>query len=65
MTILTGLGDAEARALIEKAGGRAKVAIVMHHARVGAARARELLIEHKGKLRAIIGDISPTGTVLP
>jgi N-acetylmuramic acid 6-phosphate etherase len=63
--LLTGLPDADARALIEKAGGRAKVAIVMHHARVGAARARELLIEHKGALRAIIGDISPTGTALP
>ncbi|MEO5768505.1 MAG: N-acetylmuramic acid 6-phosphate etherase [Polyangia bacterium] len=63
--LLTGLKDDEARALIEKAGSRAKVAIVMHHARVGAARARELLIEHKGSLRAIIGDISPTGTALP
>jgi hypothetical protein len=28
----------------------------MHHAGVGAARARELLVEHKGSLRAIIGD---------
>jgi len=63
--LLTGLPDAEARGLIEKAGGRAKVAIVMHHARVGAARARELLIENKGSLRAIIGDISPTGAALP
>jgi N-acetylmuramic acid 6-phosphate etherase len=63
--LLTGLDDADARALIEKAGGRAKVAIVMHHARIGAARARELLIEHKGGLRAIIGDISPKGTALP
>ena len=63
--LLTGLDDATARALIEKAGGRAKVAIVMHHARVGAARARELLIQHKGALRAIIGDIGPEGTPLP
>jgi N-acetylmuramic acid 6-phosphate etherase len=59
VNLLTGLDDADARALIEKAGGRAKVAIVMHHARVNAARARELLIEHKGKLRAIIGDVEP------
>src|SRR5215831_7753417 len=44
--LLTGLPAPEARALIEKAGGRAKVAIVMHHARVPPARARELLIEH-------------------
>ena len=65
VNLLTGLGDDDARALIEKAGGRAKVAIVMHHARVGAARARELLIEQKGSLRTIIGDISPTGTALP
>ena len=63
--LLTGLDDATARALIEKAGGRAKVAIVMHHARVGAARARELLIQHKGALRANIGDIGPEGTPLP
>jgi len=59
VNLLTGLDDAAARALIEKAGGRAKVAIVMHHARVNAARARELLIEHKGRLRAIIGDVEP------
>ena len=59
VNLLTGLDDADARALIEKAGGRAKVAIVMHHARVAAARARELLIEHKGSLRAIIGDVEP------
>jgi N-acetylmuramic acid 6-phosphate etherase len=62
---LTGLAEDEATALIQKAGGRAKVAIVMHHARVGAARARELLIEHKGALRAIVGDVSPEGTQLP
>jgi N-acetylmuramic acid 6-phosphate etherase len=63
--LLTGLDEAAALALIEKGGGRAKVAIVMHHARVGAARARELLIEHKGSLRAIIGDVSPAGIALP
>jgi N-acetylmuramic acid 6-phosphate etherase len=63
--LLTGLDEAAALALIEKGGGRAKVAIVMHHARVCAARARELLIEHKGSLRAIIGDVSPAGIALP
>jgi N-acetylmuramic acid 6-phosphate etherase len=54
---LTGLPEPAARKLIEKAGGRAKVALVMHHARVTGARARELLVTHKGSLRAIIGDV--------
>jgi N-acetylmuramic acid 6-phosphate etherase len=54
---LSGLDEAAARKLIEKAGGRAKVALVMHHASVSAARARELLMTHKGSLRAIVGDL--------
>jgi len=54
---LSGLDEAAARKLIEKAGGRAKVALVMHHAGVNAARAKELLVEHKGRLRAIVGDV--------
>jgi N-acetylmuramic acid 6-phosphate etherase len=54
---LSGLDEAAARKLIEKAGGRAKVALVMHHAGVTAARARELLVERKGSLRAIVGDL--------
>jgi N-acetylmuramic acid 6-phosphate etherase len=54
---LTDLPEPAARKLIEKAGGRAKVALVMHHARVPAARARELLVAHKGSLRAIVGDV--------
>jgi N-acetylmuramic acid 6-phosphate etherase len=54
---LTGLQEGEATKLIKKAGGRAKVAIIMHHARVGAERARELLQQHKGSLRAIVGDL--------
>ena len=54
---LSGLGEEEALRLIKKAGGRAKVALVMHHARVSAQRARELLIQHKGSLRAIVGDL--------
>jgi hypothetical protein len=29
----------------------------MHHARVPAVRAKELLVQHKGSLRAIIGDL--------
>ena len=54
---LSGLDEAAARKLIEKAGGRAKVALVMHHAGVSAARARDLLVTHKGSLRAIVGDL--------
>jgi N-acetylmuramic acid 6-phosphate etherase len=57
------LDEAAARKLIEK-GGRAKVALVMHHAGVSAARARELIVMHKGSLRAIIGELPvriPTG----
>jgi N-acetylmuramic acid 6-phosphate etherase len=54
---LSGLDDVSARKLIEKAGGRAKVALVMHHAGVSAARARDLLVQHKGSLRAIVGDL--------
>jgi N-acetylmuramic acid 6-phosphate etherase len=54
---LSDLDDASARKLIEKAGGRAKVALVMHHAGVNPARAKELLVEHKGSLRAIVGDL--------
>jgi N-acetylmuramic acid 6-phosphate etherase len=57
---LSDLDEAAARKLIERAGGRAKVALVMHHAGVSAARARELLIEHKGSLRAIVGDLERT-----
>lgn len=57
---LTGLEEEPARKLLERAGGRAKVALVMHHAQVNAARAKELLVAHKGSLRAIVGDI-PTG----
>jgi N-acetylmuramic acid 6-phosphate etherase len=57
VSALSGLDDAGARRLIEKAGGRAKVALVMHHAGVSAARARELLVAKKGSLRAIVGDL--------
>jgi N-acetylmuramic acid 6-phosphate etherase len=59
VTSLTGLSDDAALKLIERAGGRAKVALVMHHASVSAARARDLLVEHKGSLRSIVGDLEP------
>jgi N-acetylmuramic acid 6-phosphate etherase len=58
---LSGLDEAAARKMIEKAGGRAKVALVMHHAGVNAARAKELLVQHKGSLRAIVGDVAVDG----
>jgi N-acetylmuramic acid 6-phosphate etherase len=56
---LSNLDEDEAVKLIKKAGGRAKVALVMHHARVTAQRAAELINLNKGSLRAIIGDIDP------
>jgi N-acetylmuramic acid 6-phosphate etherase len=58
---LCGLDDAEAEKLIKKAGGRAKVALVMHHTKVGASRAKELLVQHRGSLRAIVGDLDLSG----
>jgi N-acetylmuramic acid 6-phosphate etherase len=58
---LTGLDQADALKLLKKAGGRAKVALVMHHARVSAQRAHELIIQNKGSLRAIIGDVDLHG----
>jgi len=61
VTRLTNLPAEEAVKLIKKAGGRAKVALVMHHARVNAARAKELLIQHKGLLRSIVGDLDLVG----
>jgi len=61
VTRLTNLSGEDAVKLIKKAGGRAKVALVMHHARVNAARARELLVQHKGLLRAIVGDLDLVG----
>jgi N-acetylmuramic acid 6-phosphate etherase len=55
------LEAADAEKLIKKAGGRAKVALVMHHTKVNAARAKELLVQHRGSLRAIVGDIDLEG----
>ncbi|HEX7597418.1 MAG TPA: N-acetylmuramic acid 6-phosphate etherase [Polyangia bacterium] len=61
VTRLTKLSSDEAVKLIKKAGGRAKVALVMHHARVNAARAKELIVQNKGSLRAILGDLDLFG----
>jgi N-acetylmuramic acid 6-phosphate etherase len=61
VTRLCRLDAHEAEKLIKKAGGRTKDAVVMHHARVNASRARELLVQHRGSLRAIVGDIDLSG----
>lgn len=58
---LSGLEADEALKLLKKAGGRAKVALVMHHARVNAVRAKEMLVQHRGSLRAIVGDLDVRG----
>jgi N-acetylmuramic acid 6-phosphate etherase len=47
--------------LIRKAGGRAKIAIVMHHARVSAAQAKQMLVQQRGSLRAVVGDLDFAG----
>jgi N-acetylmuramic acid 6-phosphate etherase len=51
----TGLAAPAAAALLARAGGRPKVAIVMHRRRVSRARAEALIVEHVGRLRAIVG----------
>jgi N-acetylmuramic acid 6-phosphate etherase len=53
----SGLDEASARKLIEKAGRRAKVAVIMHRTGATAARAAEMIVENKGSLRAIVGDV--------
>jgi N-acetylmuramic acid 6-phosphate etherase len=58
---LSGLGELAAKNLLKKAGGRAKIALVMHYTKVSATRAKELLIQHRGALRAIVGDIDLSG----
>jgi N-acetylmuramic acid 6-phosphate etherase len=55
--MLTGVDEEEAAELLRKAKGRAKVAIIMKHTQMTAAQALDLLREHKGSLRAIVGDI--------
>jgi N-acetylmuramic acid 6-phosphate etherase len=61
VTQLTKLSEDEAIKLIKKAGNRAKVALIMHHTRVPLARAIELNMQHKGLLRAIVGDLDLLG----
>jgi N-acetylmuramic acid 6-phosphate etherase len=51
---LTGAHGERARGLLDAAGGRVKVAVVMARLDVDAERARELLEEHHGRLRGLI-----------
>ena len=51
----TGVDRARARAAIEGAEGQVKVAIVMLRREVSRAAAEQLLIEHGGRLRPIVG----------
>ena len=55
----TGLGRAEARAAIDAADGRVKVAIVMARRGVARDEAERLIEEHQGRLRPIVGDPPP------
>jgi N-acetylmuramic acid 6-phosphate etherase len=50
----------EAADLLAKAGGRVKLAIVMHHRAVPAPRAKALLLESGDRLRTVIGDVRVT-----
>jgi N-acetylmuramic acid 6-phosphate etherase len=55
--MLTDLDDKAAGALLDKAGGRAKVALVMHYKHIDAKKATALLVERRGSLRTIVGDL--------
>jgi len=52
---LTGLSRPAARALLRRASGRVKAAVVMHHRRVTFAQARRLLRLNDESLRKVIG----------
>src|SRR5262249_55130497 len=58
---LSGLDEPAAQALLARAAGEVKVAIVMHHRRVTAGRARALLDAASGRLREIISAPPPHG----
>jgi N-acetylmuramic acid 6-phosphate etherase len=58
--MLTELDDKAAGVLLDKAGGRAKVALVMHYKHLDAKKATALLVERRGSLRTIVGDIDIT-----
>ena len=50
----TGLDEHSAATLLARAGGRPKLAIVMHLRRVSRSRAEELVIEQRGKIRPLL-----------
>jgi len=54
-----GVGRAEARAAIERAGGSVKLAIVMLRKRVDAAEAKRLIETAGGFVRPVVGDPPP------
>jgi N-acetylmuramic acid 6-phosphate etherase len=51
----TGLSETQAAALLKKADGKVKTAIVMHHRKVNLPRAMEILEENNQSLRKAIG----------
>ncbi|HEY3356057.1 MAG TPA: N-acetylmuramic acid 6-phosphate etherase [Polyangia bacterium] len=54
---LARLDERAAQALLTRAGGRPKVALVMHHRKVSRAKAEALLAEAGGRLRRVIGEV--------
>jgi N-acetylmuramic acid 6-phosphate etherase len=54
--MLTGVDDAAARSLLDRAGGELKTAVVMHERGVSADEARRLLHEAGNQLRSALGD---------
>jgi N-acetylmuramic acid 6-phosphate etherase len=57
VTSLTGLDDKAAQALLVRAGGRCKVALVMHHRRASRLKAESLLVAARGRLRHVSGEV--------
>lgn len=55
----TGCGRAEARAAIDAAGGSVRTAIVMQRLGLSREAARQQLLDHDHRLRAILGDPPP------
>ncbi len=55
VSMLTELSPAAARGLLRRAGGRPKLAVLMHARGVSAAAARRLLAAHGDDLRAALG----------
>jgi N-acetylmuramic acid 6-phosphate etherase len=54
VTGLTGLGSAAARGLLRRAGGRPKLAVLMHARGLSAGAARRRLAAHGDDLRAAL-----------